>query len=211
MTEQTVFDDDNNRNATRRMLLNRRQFLVGGAALLAGCAGSAPALDTHVLSAPPVAPSPRRGKVQILVAEPKALKLFDTENIVVRTGATSIEYLGGAQWGDRLPKTVQTALGEALQDAGFAGGVGVPGQGLAIDYQLLVEIRDFSVSVSGTDSATVALYVQLLNDRSGNVIARDAFSANVAAGSAPDGYVAALNAAFGQVASAIVDWTANRV
>ena len=183
-------------------------------AMLSGCSliggGSAP-LDTYVLSVPTSeVQQTRRAKTQILVTEPKALKLFDTQNIAVRTSPTSVEYLGGAQWGDLLPRTVQSALAEALQNAGFAGGVGVPGQGLAIDYQIISEIRDFSVATDGNDRANVEIYVQMLNDRTGNVIARKVFtaSANV---SGPENFVEGLNSAFGVVARDIVSWTASQI
>ena len=185
---------------------------LGLATMLAGCGtaltGSAPpALDTVTLSAPS-ADAARKSRVQILIAEPKALKIYDSQNIVVATSATGLEYLGGAQWADRLPSLVQGKLAEALQNAGYSG-IGLPGQGLAIDYQLITEIRDFSVRTNGGDRANVEIFVKLLNDRNGDVVASRVFE-----GSAPGAagnYPAALDAAFGQVSSEIVAWVGKNV
>ena len=111
--------------------------VLGMVSLLAGCGtaltGSKPAaLDTVTLSAGSASETPRKSRSQILIAEPKALKIYDSQNIVIATSSTGLEYLGGAQWADRLPSLVQIKLAEALQNAGFTG-VGLPGQGLAID------------------------------------------------------------------------------
>jgi cholesterol transport system auxiliary component len=181
--------------------------------LLAGCGtaltGSKPAaLDTVTLSAGEIGGSARKSGVQILIAEPKALKIYDSQNIVVATSSTGLEYLGGAQWADRLPSLVQVKLAEALQNAGYAG-VGLPGQGLAIDYQLISEIRDFSVRTDGGDRAHVATFVKLLNDRNGDVVASRAFEASAPASTG--NFPAALDAAFADVSADIVAWVGKGV
>ena len=182
------------------------------AMMLAGCGtaltGSKPeALDTVTLSAPS-STAARKSRVQILIAEPKALKIYDSQNIVVATSATGLEYLGGAQWADRLPSLVQGKLAEALQNAGYSG-IGLPGQGLAIDYQLITEIRDFSVRTDGGDRANVEIFVKLLNDRNGDVVASRAFEGSAAA--SLGNYPAALDAAFAEVSADIVAWVGKGV
>ena len=182
--------------------------VLGMVSLLAGCGtaltGSKPAaLDTVTLSAGSASETTRKSRSQILIAEPKALKIYDSQNIVVATSSTGLEYLGGAQWADRLPSLVQIKLAEALQNAGFAG-VGLPGQGLAIDYQLITEIRDFSVRTDGGDRANVEIFVKLLNDRNGDVVASRAFKSSSPAASGS--YPAALDSAFTLVSADIVAW-----
>ena len=181
-------------------------------AILAGCGtvltgSEPPALDTVTLSAPS-STAARKSRVQILIAEPKALKIYDSQNIVVATSATSLEYLGGAQWADRLPSLVQGKLAEALQNAGYFG-IGLPGQGLAIDYQLITEIRDFSVRTDGGDRANVEIFVKLLNDRNGDIVASRAFESSAPA--ATGNFPAALDAAFGEVSAEIVAWVGKGV
>jgi cholesterol transport system auxiliary component len=86
--------------------------------------------------------------------------------------------------------------------------VGKPGEGLAIDYQVIVEIRAFEVRVDSSTHANVELFVRLLNDRNGVVRAEKTFTATApVTGAGNDAYVGALDAAFGQAAVEIVDWT----
>ncbi|MBX3596392.1 MAG: membrane integrity-associated transporter subunit PqiC [Rhizobiaceae bacterium] len=180
---------------------------VSGCALL----GSKPKpLDTFELSAPAAeSQKPRRG-IQILVTEPSALKALDSQNIVVNPQPGSIEYLGGAQWADRLPKVVQARLAETFQKSGRFAGVGKPGEGLAIDYQIVSEIRTFEVRLGGQSRAHVTLFVRILNDRNGAVRAAKVFETEAPISGADNGaYVRGLNAAFGRAAIEIVDWTAS--
>ena len=187
-------------------------ILLPGCAGIPGFGGSQP-LDTYELTAPVPDKGRRRAGLQVLIAEPTALKAFDGENIVIKTTPGSIQYLKGAQWADRLPKIVQARLAESFQLSGRFGGVGRPGEGLAIDYQVIVEIRSFEVQVAGGyQQSYVELSVRLMNDRNGVVMATRTFEASSAvAGTGNEAYVAAIDRAFGQAATEIVDWTAQRI
>ena len=183
---------------------------------LSACAalpGGGPApLDTFELSAPQVAGAGSRSRSQILIAEPSALKALDSENIVIKPTAGSIQYLKGAQWADRLPRIVQARLAETFQRSGRFGGVGKPGEGLAIDYQVITEVRAFEVRVDGGERADVELFVRILNDRNGVVRASKTFEAGASvSGSGNDAYVRALDAAFGEAATEIVTWADSQI
>ncbi|WP_376704313.1 ABC-type transport auxiliary lipoprotein family protein [Mesorhizobium sp. ISC25] len=178
---------------------------------LASCAalpGGRPApLDTFELSAPSLE-ARAHSRRQILIAQPSALKALDSQNIVIKPSPRSIQYLKGAQWADRLPMIVQARLAETFQRSGSFTGVGKPGEGLAIDYQVIVEIRSFEVRVDGGEHAEVELFVRLLNDRNGEVRASKTFSALApVSGGGNQAYVGALDAAFGDAAGQIVRWT----
>jgi cholesterol transport system auxiliary component len=112
-----------------------------------------------------------------------------------------------------LPKIVQARLAESFQLSGRFGGVGRPGEGLAIDYQVIVEIRSFEVQVAGGyQQSYVELNARLMNDRNGTVIATETFEASSSVGGrGNEAYVGALDRAFGEVATEIVDWTARRI
>ncbi len=183
---------------------------------LAGCAlvpGGGPApLDTYDLSAPDGGKDRIRGGVQILVAEPSALKSIDSVNIVIKPRPGAIEYLGGAQWSDRLPKVVQARMAEAFQKSGGFGGVGKPGEGLAIDFQIVTEIRAFEVRLDAAPRAHVELFVRILNDRNGTVRSARSFIAESAlVGEGNSAYVRALDQAFNKVTSDIVSWVAGQI
>ncbi|MFN7025613.1 MAG: ABC-type transport auxiliary lipoprotein family protein [Pseudorhizobium sp.] len=177
------------------------------AALIAGC-GTKANNDTFDLSITPASTGPAARGRQILVPEPTALKTLDSNQLVVRVSPSEIQYLANSQWGDTLPRMVQSKLVAAFENSGRLGGVGKPGQGLAIDYQVVAEIRAFEVSTVGADSANVEIFVKLLNDRNGTVRAQRGFQASVpVAGSGNRNFVEALNAAFAAVGAEIVDWS----
>ncbi len=177
--------------------------------LLSGCAllSTPKVLDTYELTAPEAKKSRGSSRRQLLIAEPSALKALDGENIVIKPSPGVIQYLKGAQWADRLPKIVQARLAETFQRSGNFGGVGKPGEGLAIDYQIIAEIRAFEVRVGAGENADVELFIRILNDRNGVVRAAKTFNATAPVlGAGNDAYVQALDAAFGQAAVEIVAW-----
>lgn len=180
-------------------------------AMLSSCASglfaSAPP-DTYELSAPSAVEGRRPDHRQLLVPAPTALKALASNQIVIHTSPTAIQYLAKSQWSDNLPNIVQAKLIEAYQDTGRLGGVGRPGDGLAIDYRVLTDIRDFSVSTVGSPVATVDLSVRILNDRTGVVVAQKAFHTTmpVASGGNP-AFVSALDGAFDQAVRQVVSWT----
>lgn len=188
---------------------------IAASLVLAGCAaipgfGPAP-VDAFDISAPLTVSAPRKlSRTQILVPEPSAIKLLDGEDIAIRLGGLSVQLLKGARWADRLPKLVQARVIEAYQRSNSFAGVGRPGEGLAIDYQVVIEINSFEVRVGegGGGTAHVELFVSLLNDRNGTVRASRSFQALIpAAGQGSDAFVYALNQAFQKTAVEIVSWT----
>ncbi|MBB4094746.1 ABC transporter [Ochrobactrum pecoris] len=194
---------------SRRIFRHKGSISILLAALLAGCGTTTP-LDTFNLSAPqPGVTAPSRKNTQLLVPTPTALKALDSENIVVSSAPGSIEYLKGAQWGDRLTNIVQSRLVQAYENTGVFGGIGRPGDGLAINYQILTDVRMFGIQAYASPKlAVVELAVRLMNDKSGEVRATRVFRTAVpVSGTTNAAYVKALNAAFERTASEIVSWT----
>src|SRR5690606_4365258 len=179
------------------------------ASTIAGCGTTTP-LDTSNLPAPqPAVSSANRKNLQLLVPPPTALKAIDSENIVVSSAPRSIEYLKGAQWGDRLTNIVQSRLVQAYENTGVFGGVGRPGDGLAINYQILTDLRSFGIQAYGSGtSAVVELAVRLMNDKTGEVRATRIFRNEVpVSGGSNSDYVKAINTAFDRTLSEVVTWT----
>lgn len=164
--------------------------------------------DTFDLAASVRAEGPSVSNRQLLVPEPTALKALDSDSILVRVSGTEIQYLSKAQWSDRLPRMVQSKLVEAFENSGRLGGVGKPGQGLAIDYQLVSDIRAFEIVSSGARAADVEISVKILNDRNGTVKTQKTFRASEpVSGTENRTYIKALDRAFSRVSAEIVDWT----
>jgi cholesterol transport system auxiliary component len=195
-------------------VMSRRSWIRGTAiilpltaALLAGC-GTTAKNDTYDLSAAPVDGSgPSAKNKQILIADPTALKALNSDQIVIRVSPSEIQYLSRSQWSDTLPRMVQAKLVEAFENSGKLGGVGKPGQGLAIDYQVVSDIRSFEIDASSGNKAVVEISVKILNDRNGTVRAQQVFRATAAAGGDNAGFVKGLDRAFTAVTDQIVGWT----
>ena len=178
------------------------------ATTLAACGSTQAKNDTFALSSVTAVEGPSAKSRQILVPQPSALKALDSEQIVIRPSASEIQYLAGAQWSDSLSKMVQAKLVQAFENTGRLGGVGMPGQGLAIDYQSVTDIRAFEVQTAGADAAVVEISAKLLNDRNGTVRAQKVFRATVPVGGTGNpAFVKALDAAFAAVTADIVGWT----
>jgi cholesterol transport system auxiliary component len=193
-------------------LLKRFLSIIAVAAALSGCAGlpgfSTPN-DTFAMTSPPAAPAvPAARRRQLLIQEPSALKLLDSEQIVVRVSDSEVQYLTNSQWNDRLPRIVESKLIEAFENTGQLGGVGRSGDGLAIDFQLLTNIRSFEVLAYGSPRANVELSLRLINDRDGTVIAQRVFTGSApVAGTGNETYVRSLDAAFNSIVPEIIAWT----
>jgi cholesterol transport system auxiliary component len=188
--------------------LVQASLFMGLVSLMGGCSLTTPTSDTYALSSGPVVTGPSARGKQILVPVPGALKVLDSEQVVIHLPGSQIQYLAKARWGDRLPKLVQTKLVEAFENSGKVGGVGTPGEGLAIDYQVITDIRAFEVDTDGTNVAHVAISVKVLNDRTGAVRAQRVFSAEMPLhGSANPDYIKALDGAFSTVTADIVTFT----
>ncbi|HXV29999.1 MAG TPA: ABC-type transport auxiliary lipoprotein family protein [Sinorhizobium sp.] len=194
--------------AMRKAGAARSALVFSMMAILAGC-GTRPAVnDTFSLAATPVVERPAATRRQLLVPEPTALKTLDSDQIVVRLSKSELQFLARAQWGDRLPRIVQDRLVQTFENTGRIGGVGKPGQGLAIDYQLITEIRAFEISTDGAATAIVEIFVKILDDRNGTVRRQQAFRAVAPVrGAGNPAFVSALDAAFAKVAADIVGWT----
>ena len=173
---------------------------------LGACGGKANN-DTYSLSSVPSVQGPSTSR-QILVPEPTALKALDSDQIVVRLSGSELQYLAKSQWGDRLPRMVQSKLVQAFENTGKVGGVGKPGEGLAIDFQVVTEIRSFEVDTSSGTNAVVEIFAKIVNDRNGTVRAQRAFRASVpVSGTGAPNYIKGLDRAAANVVADIVRWT----
>lgn len=181
------------------------------AAVLSAC-GTKAVNDTFALTSVPVVEGPSARNRQILVTEPTALKALGSDQVVVRPTTSEIQYLGKAQWGDTLPKIVQSKLVQAFEASGKLGGVGKPGEGLAIDFQVVTTLRAFEVRTSGPATAVVEIFAKIVNDRNGTVRAQQVFRATApVAGPGNTAFVAGLDTAFAKVTADIVAWTLNSI
>jgi cholesterol transport system auxiliary component len=194
--------------------MSRRGFLavLGTGLLVSGCASSAPSAYYSIAAADVGRLAGRSSRVQVLVAAPRALKALDTSYIAVVDKGPVYTYFPDSAWADTLPNVVQLKLVETLQNTNRLRGVGVPGDGLLIDYQLQTEIRAFELRIDGTDRGLVEISARVVNDRNGRTVATRVFRAEVPSGSTSvDKAVEAMNAAADRVFAEMAAWTLQNV
>lgn len=192
---------------------SRRGFLtlVGLGLMTAGCASSTPSA-LYSLNAVPQVDVRRRRAVQVLVPRPRALKALDTDLIAAVEQGQLISYFPQSAWSDALPNVVQAKIVEALQNTGSLRGVGMPGDGLLIDYQLQTDIRSFAFYTEGSDRGVVEISARLVNDRNGRTVSTKVFRSEILAGGQTVGQaVEALNAASSQVLGEMTAWAISKV
>ena len=183
--------------------------------LLAGCGG--------LLSGPPArpiyrlepsiaftAPLPRVG-LQVLVASASAPAALDTARIALSRSPVSLDYFADAEWNDRAPFLVQTALIEAFQKSGALPAVGPDRGDLRADFVIATEIQDFTAtydSAGGAPRAVVALNVQLVRMPQRSIVGQTVVRREqpAAANTIAD-IVRAFDAALGAAAVETVTWT----
>ncbi|MCB1386019.1 MAG: membrane integrity-associated transporter subunit PqiC [Nitratireductor sp.] len=179
------------------------------AALLVGCSTLQPPSDTYDITALETVPGLRGGtRAQLLILEPSAVKVLDSEQMVIKPTSTEVQYVARSQWSDRLPKLVQARLVETFENTGRARAVAKPGEGLVIDYQIVTDIRAFEANVEEGNVAKVSLSVKLVSDRSGKVVRTKVFTRAVPlSGTSGHQIAAGLDQAFDLVSADIVNWT----
>lgn len=177
---------------------------------LAACSSFSTPPETFNLSAPTDVGARGSSRAQLLIPSPTALATLDTTAIVVSVDGR-YAYYPDAQWPDDLPVLIQARLIESFENSERLRAVGRPGEGLSIDYSLLIDVRAFGFAAN-TGEGEVEIGARLMNDRNGSVIATQTFRARVpAAADAAGSVVAAIDAAFDEVAVALVDWTLTRI
>lgn len=193
---------------TRRNVLS----VLGLGVLVSGCASSAPSAYYGLDTSDGSGLTGRSSRVQVLVAPPRALKALDTTHIAVVDSGPIYSYFPKSAWADSLPNVVQLELVETLQDTGRLRGVGLPGDGLLIDYQLQTEIRSFELRIDGASRGYVEISARVVNDRNGQTVATKVFRAETpAAGTSVVQAVEAMNASADRVFTEIATWTLQNV
>lgn len=161
------------------------------------------------LSAPDNVAARAGTPAQILIPVPSASAALDTARIAARPTDSEYAYLPRAVWSDSLPKLLQARLTETFQNTGRVRAAGRPGQSLAINYQVVMDIRAFEIA---GDTAVAEFHVMVLNDRNGIVVSRRIVKATAPVLDPSNaGSVAALDAAMDEAYGKIVGWVLRRI
>jgi cholesterol transport system auxiliary component len=185
------------------------------APLLAGCGGllsGAPDRQLYRLNPTFAFPAPLpHVAAQLLVATPTAPDGLDTARIALSRSPVSLNYFADAQWADRTPFLVQTALVEGFVKSAAMPAVGPDSGGLSADFVLETTIGHFEAiydSPNGAPRISVALDVKLVRMPGRRIVVRTSVSREQkAAANAVSDIVRAFDSALGGAVADIVTWT----
>ena len=188
-----------------------------GAALIAvlcgGCGILSEAPKRQLYRADPTlsfaAPLPHSA-AQLLVTVPNAPAGLDTARIALSRSAVSLDYFADAEWTDRAPLLVQSAMIEGFERSGAVPAVGRGSAGLRADFILETDIRDFSAvydSPTGPPLVSVVVHMELIKIPEHKIVGQRSITRRqrAAANAVPD-VVRAFDAALGGVVEEVVRW-----
>ena len=143
---------------------------------------------------------------QLAVPELTAVLGLDTQRILTRSTVGDAPTFPDTQWSDSLPKLLQAKVIQSFENAKFPR-VGRTAEGFAADYQLLVDLRNFRLSISPDPVAEVEFGAKILGPGGRIVGARTFVATSPAKAVDAAAAAAALDEAFGKAATELVLWT----
>ena len=190
----------------------RIENLLGGLESLTGIGAAKTGPAVYDLAAASGFPAAEKAiAAQMVVADPNAIILYDSQKILIRAADGTYSTIANAQWADNLPKLVQARIVQTFENAHQLGQVSRPIDQLNPEVRLELGIRSFYLEPSPSPKATVEITARLVSDK-GAVMDARAFAASAEAqGADASGATAALNRAFGDVARQIVTWTVGKL
>jgi phospholipid/cholesterol/gamma-HCH transport system substrate-binding protein len=180
--------------------------IVAGLEKMTG--GGAPAQKmTYDLDAPKnfdLAEKPLSG--QLAIPEPSAVATLQTQRFVFDP-ARDVPGFADVMWADSIPKLVQARLIDSFENYDLSGAPLRSSDVGQADYQLLIDIRHFRITLDTTPTAELVLSARIV-DKSGKIIAsRMIEQTERLAKLEPAAAADAFNTAFGRTAKDMVAWT----
>ena len=185
---------------------DRLDGIVAGLERLTG-GGAVPKPIFYDLTAPRDFPNINKTtSAQFSIPEPTAVLMFDTQKILVRPSGTEGPTFSDAKWSDNIPKLLQARIIQSFENANMLSSVSKPIEGLTAGRQLLIDIRNFQLSVVAAPQAEIELSAKILGDNGKIMDARIFRATAPATATDASAAAAALDSAFGKVATELVVW-----
>ena len=147
-------------------MMQRRLFVLGASALvLAGCGGNLigpPDPGPIYVLRPPLAPAPAGGaKVSwsLAILRPDVPGGLDSDRIALVQPDGTMDFYAKASYPDRLPIAIQTSVLDGFETSGRIDAVAREEQALHADYNLLIEVKDFSAHYAAPDGVPAVAVV----------------------------------------------------
>lgn len=191
---------------------DRLDGIVAGLERMTGGAAAKARTAVYDLALPRISHSERKASgAQLVVPDPTALAALDSDKIQAVSPAGTSMGLPDAQWSDTLSKLLQVKVIRAFEDAGVVGGVSRPLEGVTGDFQLLIDVRKFQLSLGPAPATEIEFSAKLLDDKGKIASTRIFLAAAPAKGSDAASAKAALEQALGGAIVDLVDWTARTI
>ncbi len=157
-------------------------------------------------------PAPQQPPPWLLVVpEPTTLMGFNTDKILLQPAEGESVPVANARWGDNLPILFQARLIQSFENAGYARSVSRTRDGVASDYQLLIDIRSFQISTALEPTAEIDFIAKIL-DKDGKIINASTFQGTApVAGTDAQADVNALDGVFAKLMTELVEWTTTAI
>lgn len=184
-------------------------ILAGLERMTGGAAGAAPS-TVYSLSVPSDVPAcPEAADLQLVVPEPGALTGISTNKIPVMGVFADPRAFEKGVLADTMPALVQAKVVESLENSHCFKSVTRNIDGLQSDLQLVLDIRNFSISPDPKPMALLDLSAKLISNDGKNLGSKVfEVSAPLKETSVP-GAAAALNDAFGNMLRQLTPWVSS--
>ena len=191
---------------------DRLDGIVAGLERMTGGAAAKARANVYDLAVPRVSAGGKKASAaQLVIPDPTALAALDTDKIQSVSPSGVSAALPDASWSDTLAKLLQVKIIRAFEDAGVVGALTRPLEGVTGDFQLLLDVRKFQISLAEPPVAEVEFTAKVLDDK-GHVVNTRIFLSSAPAKSANAAAAkAALDQAFGSAAVDLVDWAAGTI
>ena len=182
--------------------------IVTGLERMTGGGGSSAPKLTYDLHAPHTFPgvSSKIIKGQLAIPEPTAVAMLETQRFLF-SPAGDVPNFTDAMWADSIPKLLQARLLESFENYDIAHAPLRSMDGGQADYQLLVDVRRFQITIAPEPVADIGLSARIL-DKDGKIVASRLFQETQKLDKIePPAAVTAFNNAFGRIARDLIAWT----
>jgi len=153
-------------------------------------------------------PAPEEAPSWLLVVpEPTTLMGFNTDKILLQPAEGQSVPVANARWGDNLPILVQAKVIQSFENAGYEKSVSRTRDGVAGDYQLLLDIRSFQISTAAEPDAAEIDFIAKLVDKDGKIVNAGTFQGSAPVnGTDAQAYVKAVDEVFAKLAGDLIAW-----
>lgn len=198
------------------MIRTPRALILAAALGLTGCSaqsffGEQNPPELYVLRPPAPEVNAPRAAWPLTVAEPEAPLGLNTAHIAIQRSPETLEYYADADWQDRAPALVQSALIEGFEKSGKIGAVARDSQGLKSDYLLQSELRRFEavyVTAGGAPTIVVEIGLRLMRLSGRSIVASTVIEKRqIASANTIPAAVVAFDEATGAAVTDAVAWT----